>query len=101
MSSDRLKRVLDGFDLDQIELEDEGFLDTGYETEVYYDVYEWNGARTARTSDITYAGSTISPVPYLDENEVLDKQAFINAIRHQIQKAIDDEERLGPVYVVA
>ena len=93
--------LLEGFDRDLIELEDQGFFEDDYECEVYYDVYEWNGARTARTSDITYAGSTISPVPYLDENEVLDKQAFINAIRHQIQKAIDDEERLGPVYVVA
>ena len=101
MSSDGLKRILDGFDLDQIELEDEGFLDTGYETEIYYDVYEWHPSGNYRTNDITYAGSAISPVPYLDENEVLDKQAFINAIRHQIQKAIDDEERLGPVYVVA
>lgn len=100
MSSDRLKRVLDGFDLDQIELEDEGFLDDGYEVEVYYDVYKWHPSGTYRTNDITYEGSTVSPIPYLDEDENLDVDKFISAIRRQIIKAIEDEDRVGPVYVI-
>ena len=93
--------LLEGFDRDLIELEDQGFLDDTYEVEVYYDVYEWNGARTARTGNVIWQGSTISPLSYIDEDEDIEKEKFIAAIRQEIQKAIDDEERVGPVYVVA
>lgn len=99
--SDRLDKVLEGFDLDQIELEDEGFLDDDYEVEVYYDIYEWHPSGNYRTNDITYAGSAVSPVPYFDEDENLDVDKFISAIRREIQKALDDEDRVGPVYVAA
>lgn len=92
--------VIDGLDLDQIDIDDQGFYEDRYEVECYYDVYKWHPSGTYRTDDITYAGSTVNPVPYLDENENLDVDKFDSAIRRQIIKAIEDEDRVGPVYVI-
>lgn len=92
--------VIDGLDLDQIDIDDQGFYEDSYEVECYYDVYKWHPSGTYRTNDITYEGDTISPVPFLDEDGSLNQLEFDSAIRRQIVKAIEDEDRVGPVYVI-
>lgn len=91
--------IFDGVDLSEVEIDNQHFFETGYECEVYYDVYAWNPARTDRTTDIIWAGSTVCPIPFIDENEYLDKSKWAAVIRAEIQKALDDEDRIGPVYV--
>lgn len=93
--------ILDGLNLDEVEIDDQGFYEDDYEIECYYDVKEYNAERTDYTGGITFDGSTINPFDHYDENGNLNQKGFDSAIRQEIQKAINDEERLGPVYVVA
>lgn len=94
-----IKSIFDGLDTDEIEIEDQGFYLDGYECEVFYDVYLWNGPRTARTNEVTWEGTTICPIPSIDEDEHLDRKGFAQEIRRHIENALNDEERIGPVYV--
>ena len=97
----KIMDVLSGLDIDQIEIEDQGFFEDQYEVEIYHDVYEWNAARTDRTGQVIWQGDTVSPVPYIDEDENLDINQFAAAIRRQVEKSLNDPERIGPVYVTA
>lgn len=92
--------VIDGLDLDQIDIDDQGFYEDDYEVECYYDVREYNGPRTDYTGDLIVEGSTINPFDFFNENGDLIQSKFDSAIRRQIEEALDNEDRVGPVYVI-
>lgn len=91
--------IFDGLDMDQIEVEDEGFFPE-YEVEVYHDEYAWNAARTDRTNDVVWEGRTVSPTQFLNEDGSVDAESFAAEIRGEIEKSLNNEDRIGPVYVV-
>jgi len=96
----KLTELLSDFDLDQIEIEDQGFFETDYELEIYYDRYEWNGAGTDRTGSTTCEGNIVSPESFLNEDGSINRDDYHAAIRRKVQNGLDDEERAGPIYVV-
>lgn len=97
----KIMDVLSGLDIDQIEIEDQGFFEDSYEVECYYDIKEYNDSRTNYTGRVVFEGNTINPFDHTDETGGLDVDMFANAIRQEIKKAINDPERIGPVYVTA
>lgn len=95
-------KVIEKFDADLIEVEDEGFFDDEYEVEVFWDAKEWNDVGTDYKSDsVVWHGNAVSPIPYLDEDGNLNKEKWIAAIQREIQRGIDDEDRVSVIYVSA
>ena len=95
-----LKELFDGVNLNEVEIEDQGFFLDNYEVECYWDVKEWNAERTDYSGHIIWEGSTINPFDHTDEDGYMIRSDFATAIRRQIELGLDDENRVGPVYVV-
>lgn len=92
--------IFEGIDPDLIEIENEGFFEEGYDVEVYWDIKEWNDQGTDYTGRITWDGNSVSSGPHTTQDGDLDFSAFAADIRREIQKGIDHEDRVGPVYIV-
>ena len=97
--NERFSALIEELGSDNIDIEDQGFF-PDYEVECYHDAFKWHPSGNYRTDDIIVEGSTLCPIPYLDENECVDEDKFFAAIRREIQKGIDNEDRTGPVYLV-
>lgn len=91
--------IFEGLDLNEIEIENEGFFIEGYEVEVYWDVKEWNDQGTDYTGRITWEGNAVSSQPHATQAGDIDYSAFAADIRKVINQGLKSEDRVGPIYV--
>lgn len=72
-----------------------------YELEIAWSEWRWNNEGTSRIHDTYAEGVTVNPVDHTDENGNLNWNSLEKAVRDSLSVAVNNENRVGAVRVIA